>query len=400
MHALLAVVLASVVFVVPATALQCNSSYAWYKWATSPNNAQDPCQLVSDLYNSCAPGNVDPLQPLSYNPSGLNSYPGPNSSVQNTCTCSYVMYNLMSACGDCQVGFSAPTAWPTYKVWTQSCDAVNTGGLFPDSIPSTFVNSVPIWATFSTKDSGDPRWSYGLSHSVAVGHFLVNTKLVSTSPPMCPPHLSPGLPIGTAFAGLVVGLLIASLAILFQRRRRAHEIPPPTRYHTAPDNTPLHPLLPRSAQTQGTNFLRRILEHEHENDPRRIEPFDISAAMGPASFPPHPAVFPPMRVHTFPPTLSIAAPSRGPSRQTSFASLNPNQFSLSSPLRHSRSQSHTKPGSRPQTAASQFSSSSGVAGPSVMPLQTLTPSEPPSPLPPDRHWPDVLEDPPAYRRKT
>ena len=82
-------------------------------------------QLVSDIRNSCAP-NADPLQPLSYHPSGTNFYPGPNASIQNTCTCSYVMYNLMAgrflsfflslfffqyypltschvACGDCQV---------------------------------------------------------------------------------------------------------------------------------------------------------------------------------------------------------------------------------------------------------------------------------------------------------
>jgi hypothetical protein len=52
-------------------------------------------QLVSRLQSSCAP-NADPFQPLSYSPSGMNFYPGPNSSVQNSCTCSYVMYNLMS----------------------------------------------------------------------------------------------------------------------------------------------------------------------------------------------------------------------------------------------------------------------------------------------------------------
>lgn len=201
----------------------------------------------------------------------------------------------------------------------------------------------------------------------------------------------------------MAGLLLASISFLFYRRRGAHVIPPPTRYHTTPDNAPLHPLIPRPAHSHGTNFLRRILEHEHESGPHRIDPFDISAAASSGPFPPHPAVFPPSRGHTFPPALSIQGSSRGPSRQPSASSLTPMTFAYQPPLGHSRSQSHSKPGSRPQTAASQFSTSGpAVVGPSMVPLQNISPAEPQTPHPPpqDQNWPEVLEDPPAYRRKS
>jgi hypothetical protein len=149
-----------------------------------------------------------------------------------------------------------------------------------------------------------------------------------------------------------------------------------------------------------------MLEQEHENDPNRIDPFDISAAAGPGPFPPHPAVFPPLRSHAFPGNLSVQSASRGPSRQPSASSLTPITFAPHPGLHHSRSQSHSKPGSRPQTAASQFSTSGPpVPGPSMVPLQNIPSSESPSPHPPDH--PEVLgdppiywPDPPVYRRKT
>jgi len=398
MHALPAVILASI-FLVVVQGLQCNTSYTWsYDWATN-SNEQDPCQLMSTLYRSCAP-HADPLQPLSYSLSGINFYQGPDASVQNICSCSYVMYNIMSACGDCQVGFLAPIAWPTYKDWANSCDTTNLGGIYPGAISADLVSTIPQWAQLSTKDTGDSRWSYGVSKGIATGHFLVNTKFITTttSSLACSSNPSPALPIGTAFAGLLSGVLLSLAAFILQRRRRARIIPTPTRYHTAPDNTPLHPLVPRPAHAQGTSFLRRILEQE--NDPRRIEPYDISAAV--ASFPPHPAVFPPHREDTFPPVLSIGPSSGTPTRQPSLASLNPGAFAYSShvPLRHSRSQPFGKPGSRPQTATSQFSVASGAAGPSsLMPLPTASlASEPPSPTP--QHWPMAPQDPPAYRRKS
>lgn len=387
------------------TNLQCNETYAWsYDWASN-SAGKDVCQQLSVLYDTCAP-NTSPLSPLVFNASGENSYPGPNSSVQNICTCSYVMYNLMSACGDCQVGLQAPNAWPTYRAWAESCSVSNEGGIYPNAIPSSLANTIPLWAQFSTKDTGDPRWSYGVSKGVATGRFIPNINFISSAnvqtSATCSSHRSVGLPIGTAFIGFVGGIVFSFLAVFLYRRRSARVIPPPARYHTAPDNTPLHPLLPRSAHSFGTNLLRRIFEQDDQ--PGRIEPYDITTAAT-SRFPPHPAAFPPSRVPGVPPILTIAPSHRGPSRQPSTNSLSPVAFSAyPSLLTHSRSNTHMKPSSRPQTANSQLSIGQPQAGPStlaVIPHSLLpSPTEPPSPLNHDGIWSDSIEEPPAYRRKS
>ncbi|GJJ07449.1 hypothetical protein Clacol_001651 [Clathrus columnatus] len=316
----------------------------------------------------------------------------------------------MSACGDCQVGFLAPNAWPTYKEWAKSCSVSNEGGIYPDAIPLSLANTIPLWARLSTRDTGDPRWSYGVSKGVATGHFLINSNFISSAvqmQPTCSSHQSVSLPIGTAFIGLIGGILFTLLGVFLYRRRSARVIPPPIRYHTAPDNTPLHPLLPRSAHSFGTNFLRRIFEQEEESG--RIEPYDISTAA--TRFPPHPAAFPPNRTPGVPTIVSIAPSQRGPSRQASANSLGPVAFSTyPSLLTHSRSQSHMKPSSRPQTATSQLSAGPQQltcshqpcpleAGPSAL-VPLSSPTEPSSPANTDRRWPEGSEEPPAYRRKS
>lgn len=256
------------------------------------------------------------------------------------------------------------------------------------------------------------RWSYGVSKGVATGRFIPNTNFISSAnvqmPAVCSSHRSVGLPIGTAFIGFVGGILFSLLGVFLYRKRSARVIPPPVRYHTAPDNTPLHPLLPRPAHSFGANFLRRIFEQDDQ--PGRIEPYDITTAT--SRFPPHPAAFPPSRVPGVPTILSIAPSNGGPSRQPSTNSLSPVAFSAyPSLLTHSRSHPHMKTSSRPQTANSQLSigpqqSSHGPpqAGPSTLAIaphsMLPSPTEPPSPLNPDRHWPELIEEPPAYRRKS
>lgn len=232
---------------------------------------------------------------------------------------------------------------------------------------------------------------------MAIGHFLVNDKLVAAAkgPPCHSLSSDKGLPIGTAFVGFTVGVLISLLAFLFYRKRRSRVIPPPTRYHTTPDNTPLHPLLPRSAHAQGTSFLRRILEQENESG--IIEPYDVMTTG--ATFPPHPAVFPPRRGHAFPPIISVAHPSRSPSRQSSLASLNLTPYGYASALRRSQSVSPIRPPPGSPGAASQFPASP-LHGPSVLMVQNPILSEPSSPVPPDASPSDQPDQPPTYRRKS
>ncbi|KIJ56658.1 hypothetical protein M422DRAFT_22806 [Sphaerobolus stellatus SS14] len=404
MHVLLVFLTLSTLFVdwvlVNAAGVQCNATYTWYTWAAD-SNGQDPCQLATRLYSSCAP-NAAPLQPLSYSPSGSNFYHGPNRTIQNSCTCSYVMYNLLSACGDCQVGFLAPTAWPIYQDWASACQLNDVGGIYPGSIPSAFASQIPTWARLSIQDTGDPRWSYGASKGVATGHFLINTALVTASAMSdvtnCPSHDRASLPIGTAFAGFAAGIISTVLTFFLYRRRVSRVIPQPTRYHTAPDNRPLHPLIPRPAYSQGTNFLRRILEQDSQAG--IIEPYDLSTAA--TTFPPHPAAFPPGRGHTFPPI----PPSAAPSRQPSLVSMNTSAYGYTPPtkLRHSRSGSYANPGPGPQPPTPTTSHhlsivpSINTAGPSNLTVLNSSPSEPTSPIPPDQQWP--LDQPPAYRRKT
>ncbi|KAG8904213.1 hypothetical protein FRB99_002077 [Tulasnella sp. 403] len=124
---ILAVALRALASEVPTTQVVCGTQFSWM----TNTLGQSPCLVAA--YLEGAYWNIPAL------PSG-NSYNGPNANQTNACSCSSVVYNLVSACSACQL-----EAWGTWPAWKFPCDPsfISIGG-YPLDIPSG--TAVPHWA--------------------------------------------------------------------------------------------------------------------------------------------------------------------------------------------------------------------------------------------------------------
>ncbi|KZS97740.1 hypothetical protein SISNIDRAFT_194534 [Sistotremastrum niveocremeum HHB9708] len=200
-------------------------------------------QVANILIATCS--GAAPLYPLldpdPNNQTSLNNhYPGPTPSGQSPCACSYPLYNLLSACGDCQLKSVVPDAYPKYEDWAANCSSFNQAQSWPLTVPNT--TTIPLWATLTNSISGGGRWSYGLSYALSRGSVTLNPSispatssgLSSTSSPISTAVHCPAIPknhtgaisAGAAVAGLVVGALVAVAFVYAYNKWQVHGSPP------------------------------------------------------------------------------------------------------------------------------------------------------------------------------
>ncbi|TFK30081.1 hypothetical protein FA15DRAFT_197163 [Coprinopsis marcescibilis] len=105
---------------------------------------QSPCEVAGLLAQVCTGVRlILPQLPER------NEYYGPNSTNQNSCRCSSVLYSLISACAHCQE--RNYVEWSKYK---ENCTAAMTphSGSFPFPLPPGVA--VPSWA-YQDVEKGD-----------------------------------------------------------------------------------------------------------------------------------------------------------------------------------------------------------------------------------------------------
>ncbi|KAF8201799.1 hypothetical protein BJ912DRAFT_518582 [Pholiota molesta] len=108
-----------------------------FDWAKNLGNL-DPCAVGSSLIGLCnTSGQFQGLVPLS---SGA-VYPLPTSDNENKCTCSSVVYALVSVCSACQ-----NAAYTSWSDWTSFC-----GSVYTPKFPVHTDISIPQWAIFDVQ---------------------------------------------------------------------------------------------------------------------------------------------------------------------------------------------------------------------------------------------------------
>ncbi|KAN0140944.1 hypothetical protein V8E53_001388 [Lactarius tabidus] len=206
---------------------------------------QSPCLVGAYLQAVCNDStfSVPILQPEQ-------AYPGPTDG--NLCNCNTVVYNLMSACGECQLG-----GWTSYPLWSYNCSSSATPGVFPKPIPdgirvpwwaympsfvgntwdgsaaeaagdspevtgSVVMTSTFIYSPTLLASSSSPTFSPTTSRSGSSSTFS-HTASGSGSSSTSTSHTSPNRSEmeGSVIGGIVGAALISGVVVWFVRRRRA-----------------------------------------------------------------------------------------------------------------------------------------------------------------------------------
>ncbi|KAN0139526.1 hypothetical protein V8E53_002642 [Lactarius tabidus] len=210
---------------------------------------QSPCLVGAYLQAVCNDStfSVPILQPEQ-------AYPGPTDG--NLCNCNTVVYNLMSACGACQLG-----GWISYQSWLYNCSNPATPGVFPKPVPdgtrvprwaymASFVGNT--WDSSAAEAAGD---SPEVTGSVVMARAFIYspTSLASSSSPTFSPttlrsgslstfsHTASGSGSsststshtssnrsemeGSIIGGIIGATLISGVVVWFVRRRRARSAP-------------------------------------------------------------------------------------------------------------------------------------------------------------------------------
>ncbi|KAF8339524.1 uncharacterized protein EI90DRAFT_2247065 [Cantharellus anzutake] len=149
------------------TNVTCDSSFDW----ALNSQGHNPCKVASELQAVCYGGwTVDSL------PAGWH-YIGPEPdnprNKPNYCTCTSIVYQLMSACGACQ-----NLTFISYPAWTIYCTNISTveGEYNPKFIP--FGGLVPNWAYIKPSSYGG---LFNIEIAKLVGDTPESTQLLTSS---------------------------------------------------------------------------------------------------------------------------------------------------------------------------------------------------------------------------
>ncbi|KAF8316466.1 uncharacterized protein EI90DRAFT_3021551 [Cantharellus anzutake] len=111
---------------------------------------ENPCKVASELQAVCGGGwDVTSLPPDYHYIDNQGPVKGSETNGPNYCTCTSIVYELMSACGACQ-----NRTFISYPAWTIDCTNISTkeGVYNPSLIPSGTL--VPRWAYLKPSSYG------------------------------------------------------------------------------------------------------------------------------------------------------------------------------------------------------------------------------------------------------
>ncbi|KAH8921862.1 hypothetical protein BT69DRAFT_1282837 [Atractiella rhizophila] len=200
----------------------CLPSFSW----SFNNFSQSPCVVFSTIVASCisSPVNVAALNPGNLYPGATST--DPSAFGLNRCLSSSTLYNIISACSDCQ-----DRPFTSFASFTQNCNYSFTGDFLgprlnlPIPVPPT--TSIPPWAF---QDFRHGTWDESLSFINAT--LTAQMATMSSDSPLPPPTasstslppssgggLSGGTIAGIALGATATAIGILILFILLHRRR-------------------------------------------------------------------------------------------------------------------------------------------------------------------------------------
>ncbi|KAG8804401.1 hypothetical protein FRC16_008923 [Serendipita sp. 398] len=202
-----------------STNATCATSFNWM----NNSKGQSPCLVAAELQGQCSAG-IWTVPALPHLPNGQRqAYNPPDASSRNICTCSWAVYNLMSACAACQDG-----GWVIWPLWTQNCitpDNLVSSQAFPANIPVPGDTVIPAYAAKDPQTWTGATFNATEARQAGAGDATISTSSTSafsTGPTQSTSQTSTATssgggdpPIGPIVGGVVGGILgIILIAVL------------------------------------------------------------------------------------------------------------------------------------------------------------------------------------------
>lgn len=197
----------------PQTSAVCSVDFLW----ADNSEGVSPCLLAAVVIGACQGGSW-------YIPAlnSTNTYTNPNSTTANVCTCSWLAYNLLAACADCQ-GFMQ--AVPNVAPYFQSCQIfeTTTNSYFPDNYVLPADTFIPYWATTDPKTWPSQHFDVTTAKNISQqGHPDISSATTSSSKKKKTPI---GVIVGISVGGLALVVFAGGTTFLICRRRRTTRPP-------------------------------------------------------------------------------------------------------------------------------------------------------------------------------
>ncbi|KAH8917660.1 hypothetical protein BT69DRAFT_1323419 [Atractiella rhizophila] len=177
----------------------CGQGFSWM----SNDLSQSPCQVASSILSGCinGPYNLWALPAANY------AYPGPTQTnstafAYNQCLCSMPIYNLLSACADCQ-----GSSWVGWERHIENCNSSYTGDNeggrvdLPITVPTNTM--LMPWMTVNPlKNTTNGEWSETLSRQLATAGSSSSNPITGSSSSK------------NANTGIIIGAVLGGVALL------------------------------------------------------------------------------------------------------------------------------------------------------------------------------------------
>ncbi|KAF9463131.1 hypothetical protein BDZ94DRAFT_1298071, partial [Collybia nuda] len=135
---------------VNATGVVCNIGLG-FAWADNSRHIS-PCILLENLLSASSNGTASNWKLNSLSTGMYYTPPTSEKTLINTCACTWVAYNLISACTACQGYNDSIQSWPVYSA---QCDVVTDIVLPTQRLPDSQDVAIPFWAA-----TNPTQWYY------------------------------------------------------------------------------------------------------------------------------------------------------------------------------------------------------------------------------------------------
>ncbi|KAF8798289.1 hypothetical protein BYT27DRAFT_7123403 [Phlegmacium glaucopus] len=181
----------------------CPSDFAW----ANNSKSESPCQVLANVDALCNNNNWT-VAALN----GSSIYAVPTGLFATPCTCSWVSYNLISACTACQGNFYVDAvdlhSWPPFIF---GCTGKLTNNTFFPVNFTTQETLVPHWATTDPTTWPNEQFSVVQAENLSTDANLADITSTTSSPSTSSKSKSN---IGAIVGGVVGGLIVLVAAIV------------------------------------------------------------------------------------------------------------------------------------------------------------------------------------------
>ncbi|KIM34553.1 hypothetical protein M408DRAFT_98001 [Serendipita vermifera MAFF 305830] len=249
------------------TEATCAASFSWQENSLN----QSPCLIAAYLQGACSAGVWDlPALPRAADGS-RQAYNPPDATARNPCTCSWAVYNLISACAACQDG-----AWASWSLWSTNCTIANliASQPFPPNVQVPSGTVIPEYAGKDPSTWTGSRFNVTEARVIGSHNIEISTTSSPSSTGSAPSSsntssssndASSGPAVGPIVGGVVGGilglLLIAVLAAFLlcpARFRRGQKAGASESQEKQPDGTISQPPAGGSVLTYILQITRLI----------------------------------------------------------------------------------------------------------------------------------------------